>query len=372
MREYSLTLLIAAALAYMLTPMVQRLALKYRAVAQVRDRDIHTEATARWGGIAMWLSMGLTLLAVQNLELVGKSYSRELLGIFLAATFVLFIGILDDRFELDAITKLAGQGLAAGILLLFGIQLLWLPINGILILPANIGQLLTVLVVMIIINAVNFVDGLDGLATGIVAISAASFFGFAYLLAVENGFSRAGAPSLATAIVIGLCLGFLPHNIYPARIFMGDSGSMFLGLLLAASAITLMGQIDANAVFSEEIGPALLPLLLPFAVLAVPLLDFALAILRRIRRGKSPFAPDKDHLHHKLMKYGNSQQRTTVILYLATAMLAIPAMLSAFIPLWIALLSGPLLFLVALSITKRKITERSITERTVTERNEKI
>ena len=136
---------------------------------------------------------------------------------------------------------------------------------------------------------------------------------------------------------------------------MGDSGSMFLGLLLAASAITLMGQIDANAVFSEDIGPALLPLLLPFAVLAVPLLDFALAILRRIRKGKSPFAPDKEHLHHKLMKFGNSQQRTTVILYLATAMLAIPAMLSAFVPLWLALSSGPLLFLIAFSITKRTV-----------------
>jgi UDP-GlcNAc:undecaprenyl-phosphate GlcNAc-1-phosphate transferase len=353
MREYSLTLLIAATLTYMLTPIVRRLALRYRAVARVRDRDIHTEETARWGGVAMWLATGLTLIAVQNLELVGKAYSRELLGIFVAASFVLLIGILDDRFELDSITKLAGQGLAAGILLHFGIQLLWLPINGILVLPANIGQLLTVLIVIVIINAVNFIDGLDGLAAGIVAISAASFFGFAYLLAVENGFSRAGAPSLATAIVIGLCLGFLPHNIYPARIFMGDSGSMFLGLLLAASAITLMGQIDANAVFSEDIGPALLPLILPFAVLAVPLLDFALAILRRIKKGKSPFAPDKEHLHHKLMKYGNSQQRTAVILYFATAMLAIPAMLSAFIPLWLALLSGVALLLVALVITKR-------------------
>jgi len=353
MREYSLTLLIAATLTYMLTPIVRRLALKYRAVARVRDRDIHTEETARWGGVAMWLATGLTLIAVQNLELVGKAYSWELLGIFVAASFVLLIGILDDRFELDSITKLAGQGLAAGILLLFGIQLLWLPINGILVLPANIGQLLTVLIVIVIINAVNFIDGLDGLAAGIVAISAASFFGFAYLLAVENGFSRAGAPSLATAIVIGLCLGFLPHNIYPARIFMGDSGSMFLGLLLAASAITLMGQIDANAVFSEDIGPALLPLILPFAVLAVPLLDFALAILRRIRKGKSPFAPDKEHLHHKLMKYGNSQQRTAVILYFATAMLAIPAMLSAFIPLWLALLSGVALLLIAIAITKR-------------------
>jgi len=354
MREYSLTLLIAATLTYMLTPLVRSLALRANAVAAVRERDIHKATTARWGGVAMWLSMAATLVAVANLNLVGKAYSRELLGIFLAATFVLLIGVLDDRFELDAVTKLAGQGLAAGILLLFGIQILWLPINGIIILPSNIGQFLTVLVVIVIINAVNFVDGLDGLATGIVAISAAAFFGFAYLLAVENGFSRAGAPSLVTAIVIGVCIGFFPHNVYPARIFMGDSGSMFLGLLLAAAAITLMGQIDANAIFAENIGPAALPLLLPFAVLAVPLLDFGSAIFRRLRQGKSPFAPDKEHLHHKLMQRGNSQQRTAVILYFATAMLAIPAMLSAFVPVWLAVCAGAALFGVAVAIMKRE------------------
>ena len=354
MREYSLTLLIAAALTYMLTPLVRKFALRQRAVANVRERDIHTETTPRWGGVAMWLSMGATLLMVHNLELVGKAYSRELLGIFLAATFVLLIGVLDDRFELDAVTKLAGQGLAAAILLFFGIQILWLPIDGIIVLPTNIGQLLTVMVVIVIINAVNFVDGLDGLAAGIVAISAASFFGFSYLLAVENGFSRAGAPSLVTAIVIGTCIGFLPHNIHPARIFMGDSGSMFLGLVLAAAAITLMGQIDANAVFSENIGPAALPLLLPFAVLAIPLLDLGLAVLRRLRRGKSPFAPDKEHLHHKLMSMGNTQQRTSVILYLGTGMLALPAMLSAFIPLWAALGVGLLLLILVVAITKRE------------------
>ncbi|MFM7949684.1 MAG: MraY family glycosyltransferase [Actinomycetales bacterium] len=354
MREYSLALLIAAALTYMLTPLIRNLALKFHAVASVRERDIHQEATARWGGVAMWIAAGATLIAIHNLNLVGKAYGRELLGIFLAGSFVLLIGALDDRFELDAVTKLAGQGLAAGILLIFGIQLLWLPINGIIILPTNIGQFLTVLIVIVIINAVNFVDGLDGLATGIVSISAAAFFGFSYLLAIENGFSRAGAPSLISAVMIGICIGFLPHNMYPARIFMGDSGSMFLGLLLAASAITLMGQIDANAVFAEEIGPAALPLLLPFAVLAVPLLDFALAVLRRIRKGKSPFAPDKEHLHHKLMELGNSQQRTAVILYFGTAMLAFPAMLSAFFPIWIAFSCGPILFLVAFAITKRE------------------
>lgn len=355
MREYLLTLVIAAALTYLLTPLVRNFALSNNAVAQVRERDIHTETTPRWGGVAMWIAMAATLVMVNSLELVGKSYSRELLGIFLAATFVLLIGMLDDRFELDAVTKLAGQGLAAGILLLFGIQILWLPIDGIIVLPTNIGQLLTVLVVIVIINAVNFVDGLDGLATGIVAISAASFFGFSYLLAVENGFSRAGAPSLVTAIVIGTCIGFLPHNIHPARIFMGDSGSMFLGLVLAAAAITLMGQIDANAVFSENIGPAALPLLLPFAVLAIPLIDFAWAVVRRLRRGKSPFAPDKEHLHHKLMSWGNSQERTTVILYLMTGMLALPAMLSAFIPLWSAIAVGCALLMIAVIITRRNM-----------------
>lgn len=354
MREYLLTLLIAAVLTYMCTPLVRSLALRSKAVASVRERDIHTQETPRWGGVAMWLAMGATLVMVGSLNLVGKAYSQELLGIFLASTFVLLIGALDDRYELDAITKLAGQGLAAAILLIFGIQILWLPIDGIIVLPTNIGQLLTVVVVVVIINAVNFIDGLDGLATGIVGISAAAFFGFSYLLAVENGFSRAGAPSLVTAIVIGCCLGFLPHNTHPAKIFMGDSGSMFLGLLLAASAITLMGQIDANALFAENIGPAALPLLLPFAVLAIPLLDLALAVLRRVKSGRSPFAPDQEHLHHKLMAWGNSQQRSAVILYLVTAMLALPAMLSAFIPLWAALLVGALLLLSAMITTKRE------------------
>ncbi len=354
MREYLLTLLIAAVLTYMCTPLIRSLALRSKAVASVRERDIHTQETPRWGGVAMWLAMGATLVMVGSLNLVGKAYSQELLGIFLASTFVLLIGALDDRYELDAITKLAGQGLAAAILLIFGIQILWLPIDGIIVLPTNIGQLLTVVVVVVIINAVNFIDGLDGLATGIVGISAAAFFGFSYLLAVENGFSRAGAPSLVTAIVIGCCLGFLPHNTHPAKIFMGDSGSMFLGLLLAASAITLMGQIDANAVFAENIGPAALPLLLPFAVLAIPLLDLALAVLRRVKSGRSPFAPDQEHLHHKLMAWGNSQQRSAVILYLVTAMLALPAMLSAFIPLWAALLVGALLLLSAVITTKRE------------------
>ena len=308
------------------------------AFMHVRKRDVHTEVTPRWGGLSMWIAMSLTFLVVNHLPLVGKSFGREATGIFLAGTFIMLLGAIDDRYDLDSITKFAGQAVAAGILLLHGVQILWLPINGIYTLPPSIGQLLTILFVMVVINAVNFVDGLDGLATGIVAICAGSFFAYSYLLAVINGFSRAGAPSLITAVLIGMCVGFLPHNYHPARIFMGDSGAMFLGLLLSAAAITLTGQIDANSVTDRGSGTALLPLLLPFTILAIPLIDLALAIIRRIRAGRSPFAADSEHLHHQLLKMGNTHRRTTFILYVFTAMFAIPPVVAAFTPLWVATL----------------------------------
>ena len=353
MREYLVTVLLSAIICYLITPFVRDLAIKSGAVMQIRSRDVHISPTPRWGGLAMWLSMALTLVIVNQLPLVHKSFGREATGIFLSGTFILFLGLIDDRFDLDPITKFAGQALAGGILLIYGVQILWLPINGITTLPANIGQLLTVLFVMVVINAINFVDGLDGLATGIVAICAASFFAFSYLLAVINGLNRAGAPSLITAVVIGLCLGFLPHNFYPAQIFMGDSGAMFLGLLISASAITLTGQVDASAITAENSGSALLPLFLPFTVLAIPLLDFAMAIIRRIRAGRSPFSADREHLHHRIMRMSLTQQRTTVVLYLWTAMFAIPTAIAAFIPIWFALLAGALIFALSILIIKQ-------------------
>ena len=343
MREYLVTLLLAAALCYLVTPFVRKWALKFGAVAQIRTRDIHTTPTPRWGGLAMWISMALTFAIVNHLSLVGKSFGRESLGIFLAATLLVAIGLVDDHFELDALTKLAGQALAAGILLLFGIQVLWLPINGVITLPPSIGQLATVMIVLVTINAVNFIDGLDGLAAGIVAISGAAFFAFAYLLAVIYGFNRAGAPSLITAVIIGVCIGFLPHNAHPAKIFMGDSGSMFLGLLLAASAITLTGQIDPNAISAEKLGPTLLPLMLPLAVLAIPLIDLFSAIFRRLRAGQSPFSSDKEHMHHRILRAGNTHLRTTLIMYLWTATIAFPVVVSAFAPLWAAAITAGLM-----------------------------
>ena len=340
MREYLVTLLISAALCYLITPIVRTTAVRFGAVAGIRERDIHSTPTARWGGVAMWAAMALTFLIVSNLPLVGKSIGHEAQGIFLASTAIVLLGMADDRFELDALTKLAGQVFTAGILLLYGIQILWLPINGVITLPPSIGQLLTVLIVLVVINAVNFIDGLDGLAAGVVAISGIAFFAFAYLLAVDYGFSRAGAPSLVTAVLIGICLGFLPHNLSPAKIFMGDSGSMLLGLLLSVAAITLTGQVDPNAISAEKLGPTLLPLLLPFAVLAIPFLDLLLAVSRRVKAGKSPFAPDNLHLHHRLLSAGNSTGQTILILYLWTATIAFPVTVLAFAPWWVAVLTA--------------------------------
>jgi UDP-GlcNAc:undecaprenyl-phosphate GlcNAc-1-phosphate transferase len=353
MREYLVTVLLAAIITFLITPFVREVAIKFGAIAAIRSRDIHIKPTPSWGGLAMWLSMALTLVIANYLPLMHKSFGREATGIFLSGTFILLIGLLDDRFDLDPITKFAGQALASGILLIYGVQILWLPINGITTLPTNIGQLLTVIFVMVVVNAINFVDGLDGLATGIVMICAASFFAFSYLLAVINGLNRAGAPSLITAVVIGLCLGFLPHNFYPAQIFMGDSGAMFLGLLISASAITLTGQVDATAITEENSGNVLLPLLLPFAILAIPLLDFLMAIIRRVKAGRSPFDADREHLHHRIMRLGLTQQSTAIILYMWTAMFALPTVIAAFTPLWVAIIVGFVIFTLSIITIKR-------------------
>ena len=333
MREHLLVLLIAGVFVYLLTPYARALAIKFGAVATGRDRDVHTEVTPRWGGVAIWLGIMLTILISTQLNLLSKAFQQDeqIKGICIAATIICLLGVLDDKWGIDAITKLAGQTLAAAVLVNFGVQLLWLPLNGVTMLPTSLGQLITILIIVVTINAVNFIDGLDGLASGIVAIAAGCFFAFAYLLSVVYNFDRAGAPSLLTAIMMGACLGFLPHNFYPARIFMGDSGSMLLGLLLGVAAITLTGQIDANAIASQNFAPTLVPLLLPFAVLAIPSIDLLLAVIRRTRAGRSPFAPDMGHLHHRLLGRGHTQRSATVMMYLWTLVVAAPVSASAFI-----------------------------------------
>ena len=341
MREYLLCLVAAAAVTYLVTPLARALALRWGAMAEVRDRDVHDEPTPRLGGLAMLAGLCAGLLLASKLPQMGSVFQvgdSPTLALLSGAAIIVVLGLIDDRWGLAAPTKLAGQVLAAAVMALQGISIIWLPFGGTLVLDPVTSVLLTVLVVLVCINAINMVDGLDGLAAGIVAVAALAFFAYSYLLSVEVGFERATMATLVSALLVGMCLGFLPYNVFPARIFMGDTGSMLLGFLLAASIITLSGQVDPAAIEGGTLLPALLPILLPLAVLVLPLLDLGLAVLRRTRQGRSPFAPDKQHLHHRLLEMGHSQRRTVALMYAWTAVVAGTAVALAFIPVAYALL----------------------------------
>jgi len=337
-REYLLTLLVAAAVTYLAAGPVRAVASRFGVVAPVRDRDVHADAVPRLGGLAMLLGLLAALAVAYRLPLLGRVFeAQEPQAVLTAAVVICLLGAIDDVWGLDAVTKLAGQVLAAGLMALQGVQLLWLPWPGqTIVLDSTTGTLVTVLVVVATVNAVNFVDGLDGLAAGIVGIAASAFFLFSYLLAVQNSLDRALTPSLLSAALVGVCGGFLVHNVHPGRLFMGDSGSMLIGLLLAAASITLTGRVDYYQFSSRDLFPTVVPTLLPFAVLAVPFLDLGLAVVRRTRAGRSPFAPDKQHLHHRLLEIGHTQGRAVTIMYLLTALLAYGAVAVAVLPLPLA------------------------------------
>lgn len=334
MREYVLCLLAAAAVTYLLTPVVRRIALRFGVMAEVRDRDVHDEPTPRLGGLAMVGGLLVGILLASKLPMMGAVFegSNTAIALLSGVAIIVALGIVDDKWGLDAPTKLAGQVLAAGVMAFQGIAIIWLPIGGIFVLDPITSVLFTVIIILISINAINFVDGLDGLAAGLVVIAAGAFFAYSYLLSVELGFERATLATLVSVLLVGVCLGFLPHNFFPARIFMGDTGSMTLGLLLAAGTITLSGQVDPSAVAGGTLLPTLLPILLPLAVMAVPLLDLGLAVVRRTRAGRNPFAPDKQHLHHRLLEMGHSQVRAVLLMYAWTALIAGTAVLLAFVP----------------------------------------
>jgi len=334
-REYLLCLAAAAAVTYLTVPLARVLALRWGAMAEVRDRDVHDTPTPRLGGLAMLAGLIAGLLLASKLPQMSSVFTGEArapLALLGGVGIIVALGLVDDRWGLAAPTKLAGQVLAASVMALQGISIIWLPFGGTLVLDPVTSVLLTVLVVLVCINAINMVDGLDGLAAGIVAVAAMAFFAYSYLLSVEVGFERATLATLISALLVGMCVGFLPYNVYPARIFMGDTGSMLLGFLMAAAIITLSGQIDPSAIEGGTLLPALLPILLPLAVLVLPFLDLALAVLRRTRKRRSPFAPDKLHLHHRLLEMGHSQRRTVLLMYAWTAVVAAAALTMAFVP----------------------------------------
>ncbi|MDR2373360.1 MAG: undecaprenyl/decaprenyl-phosphate alpha-N-acetylglucosaminyl 1-phosphate transferase, partial [Bifidobacteriaceae bacterium] len=327
MRIYLILCAITAVVTAGTVPLVRRLALATNALTPVRQRDIHTVPTPRLGGMAMALGVTVGLAVASRVPFLEPIFAdmNAPWGVLAAAVFVSLLGALDDWFDLSWPTKLAGQVLAAGFLAWQGVQLITLPVGGVTIVSSRLSLIVTILVVVATINAINFVDGLDGLAAGMVAIGGSAFFAYSYLLSRQaDGPNYATLAALILALTVGACIGFLPHNFHPARIFMGDSGSMLLGLLFAAATISVTGQIDpgAAAVTQRQAFGAFLPVVLPFAVLALPLLDMLMAVTRRMRAGQSPFKADRMHLHHRLLRLGHTQRRAVAILYLWTAVLA--------------------------------------------------
>jgi len=329
-REYLTVFLVAAAVTYLLGVVARELAIRTGAVAKVRERDVHAVPIPYFGGLAMLGGLFAAYLVAGQLPFLSLSNDNNPLllrdaGVVLAAgAMICVVGVLDDLFELDALTKLGGQVLAAGFLVANGVQFYFFPTpsGGQVTLSEVQRALISVLVVVATVNAVNFIDGLDGLATGVVAIGAVAFFLFAYTLAAVNNATLAITAAVLTAALGGACAGFLPHNFFPARVFMGDSGSMLIGLVLAGSALTLTGQFAAG-VLTEGAGGgetslllALLPIFLPISILIVPFVDLALAVVRRTRAGRSPMAPDKQHLHHRLLEIGHSHRRAVLIMWL--------------------------------------------------------
>jgi UDP-GlcNAc:undecaprenyl-phosphate GlcNAc-1-phosphate transferase len=331
-REYLLVALTSAALTFLFTGMVRRLAIRIGAVAYPRKRDVHTVPIPRLGGLAMYLGVCGGMLLAHQLPVLRRAfdYTFDPLAVLIGGGVIMMIGMLDDRFELDSLTKLAGQTTSAGILVLFGLQwfVFWVPWGAddgkgsLLVLDQNQGSLLVVLLVVTMVNAMNFIDGLDGLAAGIGLISATATLAFSLnLLKVSGGDVQNYAPALIAATLAGACLGFLPHNFQPAKIFMGDSGSMLIGLMLAGSSTSASGRVNPQNSVSNTLA-LLSPLLVVAAVLFVPLVDLLLAVFRRTRKGLSPFHADKMHLHHRLLEIGHSQRRAVLLIYLWAAVLA--------------------------------------------------
>ncbi len=350
MREYLAVFLVASTVSYLLCVVAREAAIRSGAVARVRDRDVHATPIPYFGGVAMLGGLAAGLLLAFHLPFLSTAQPTVLhdsMWVLAAGAMICLVGVADDLIELDALTKLGGQILAAGVLVLNEVRLYslntpeWLGL-GQLTLDSTQATLLSVLLIVGTMNAVNFVDGLDGLAGGVVLIGAGAFFVFSYSLAAFNGETLAITAAVLCAAMGGACAGFLPHNFFPARIFMGDSGSMLLGLVLAGSALTLTGQfatvtVERDGGTGDSTLILLLPILLPITILLVPLVDLVLAVVRRTRRGQAFYQPDKEHLHHRLLEIGHSQRRAVFIMWLWAGLVAFGGVL-------IGLYRGPLTY----------------------------
>lgn len=362
---YLLITAISALVTFGLAVLIWKLSTKYRLYPKIRERDVHTRPTPRLGGVAMFLGMLVAFVVASQIPQLSLVFAEpgKVLGLFAAALIIVLIGVADDVWDLDWWTKLAGQIIAAGILAWQGVQISTLPIGGVTIVSPYVSLGITIFAVVLVMNAINFIDGLDGLVAGVALIANGVFFIYTYFLQLQAQTEYFNLASLVTTVLIGACIGFLPLNFHPAKLFMGDAGALLTGLLMATSAILVTGQVDSGFAsgpgrFTASLVPAFIPILLPFAVLIVPLLDFGLAVVRRLRAGKSPFSADRKHLHHRLLDMGHSHLHAVLIFYGWTLVVAVGCLLYMFIPFNLA--SGLILIgLVACTVVTLSPLSRS-------------
>lgn len=322
MIPYVVVGLVAFVAAFVSTPVVRWLSIKVGAIDRPSDRKVHAQPTPTLGGLAMFVGIlvaGAAAFAGGDFDRVFNQ-SSEGWGIAAGALVIFILGAIDDIRDLPAPAKLSGQIFAAGILFLSGVKMQFIITpDQTIFLSDDVSVLVTVVWLVAMINAVNLVDGLDGLAAGIVAIASASFFVYSYNQANSDVLLTNAAP-LVAVIVLGVTLGFLRYNFHPAKIFMGDSGSMLLGLVLGAATVIGVGKAGVPLPNTGDVFLAYFPLLIPLLVLALPFVDAFLAIVRRARGRRSVFHADKEHLHHRLMDLGHGHRQAVIVMYIWSAL----------------------------------------------------
>lgn len=301
MQSYVVAFILALVITYFLTPYVKNLAIRLGALDAPDARKVHKTPIPRMGGLAIYVGFVVAVLSSIHL-------SQEIIGLLVGGTVILIVGIVDDMVQLSAKVKLFGQIVAAAVLILFDIRIDWLTNPfGDMVYVEYLSIPITLFWVVALTNTVNLIDGLDGLAAGVSTIAAVTIL----LVALQqNSFIVA----VLTAALAGSAFGFLQHNFNPAKIFMGDTGSMFLGYMLAA--ISVLGAVKSAATIA---------LIVPIVALGLPIMDTAFAIIRRYSNGQPIFKPDKGHLHHRLLEMGLSQKQAVLLMYVISGCLGLSA-----------------------------------------------
>jgi UDP-GlcNAc:undecaprenyl-phosphate GlcNAc-1-phosphate transferase len=362
---------VAAVVTFALAMLIWKLSTRFRLYPKIRARDVHTRPTPRLGGIAMFFGVLVAFAIGSQLPQLSIVFSDpgKIFAVLGAAAIIVGIGVADDIWDLDWLTKLAGQIIAAALLAWQGVQIVALPFfqGTQVLLSPYMFLAITVFAVVLVMNALNFIDGLDGLVAGVAIIANSVFFIYSYVVTYQPTAQSAyfNLPQFISAVLIGACVGFLPLNWHPAKLFMGDAGALLVGLLMATSTIGFTGNIDVGTLSNKELLPAFIPVLLPFAVLLVPLLDFGLAVFRRLRAGKSPFSADRKHLHHRLLDMGHSHLQAVLIFYAWTATASVGLLLFLFTPSWVAIVVTGTGLVICTIVTLSPLSRRKAVEAAV-------